>query len=79
MSLAVHHKGQPERFTAKYRALLAHYGMQAEATNPASGHENGDVEAAHGDFKQAVEQALLLRAAALLPIAQRTSYSSKGW
>jgi hypothetical protein len=37
MTLAVHHDGQPEEFTANYRALLAHYGMQAEATNPASG------------------------------------------
>lgn len=61
MTLAVHHDGQPEQFTAKYRALLGHYGMQAEATNPASGHENGDVESAHRHFKAAVEQALLLR------------------
>lgn len=61
MTLAVHHDGQPEQFTDKYRALLAHYGLQAEATNPASGHENGDVESSHGHFKEAVEQALLLR------------------
>jgi len=61
MTLAVHHDGQPEQFTANYRALLAHYGMQAEATNPASGHENGDVESLHRHFKQAVEQGLLLR------------------
>jgi hypothetical protein len=61
MTLAVHHDGQPEQFTAKYRALLAHYGMHAEATNPASGHENGDVESLHGHFKDAVEQALFLR------------------
>jgi hypothetical protein len=61
MTLAVHHDGQAEQFTAKYRALMAHYGMQAEATNPASGHENGDVESSHRHFKDAVEQALLLR------------------
>jgi len=61
MTLAVHHDGQAEQFTAKYRALMGHYGMQAEATNPASGHENGDVESSHRHFKEAVEQALLLR------------------
>jgi hypothetical protein len=61
LTLAVHHDGQAEQFTAKYRALLTHYGLQAEATNPASGHENGDVESAHRHFKEAVAQALLLR------------------
>lgn len=61
LTLAVHHDGQAEQFTAKYRALLAHYGMVGEATNPASGHENGDVESSHRHFKAAVEQALLLR------------------
>src|SRR5690242_11572496 len=61
MTLAVHHEGSAERYTAKYRALLAHYGLEAEATNPASGHENGDCEQGHRRFKEAVEQALLLR------------------
>src|SRR5262245_14271474 len=61
MTLAVHHEGSAERYTAKYRALLGHYGLEAEATNPASGHENGDCEQAHRRFKEAVEQALLLR------------------
>jgi hypothetical protein len=61
MTLAVHHDGQADEFTANYRALLGHYGLDAEATNPASGHENGDVESSHGHFKEALEQALLLR------------------
>ena len=60
-TLAVHHDGQAAEFTANYQALLAHYGVAAEATNPYSGHENGDVESAHGHFKKAVAQALLLR------------------
>jgi hypothetical protein len=42
MTLAVHHEGSAEQYTARYRALLAHSGLEAEATNPASGHENGD-------------------------------------
>ena len=61
MTLAVHPDGNPEQFTPNYQALLGHYGVAAEATNPASGHENGDCEQAHRRFKEAVEQALLLR------------------
>src|SRR5262249_47648162 len=33
MTLAVHHEGSAEQYTAKDRALLAHYGLEAEATN----------------------------------------------
>jgi hypothetical protein len=61
MTLAVHHEGSAEQYTAKYQALLRHYGLAAEATNPASGHENGDCEQGHRRFKEAVDQALLLR------------------
>jgi hypothetical protein len=61
MTLAVHHEGNPEQYTAKYRALMAHYGMTPEATNAYSGHENGDCEQSHRRFKEAVEQELLLR------------------
>ncbi len=61
MTLAVHQHGQAEEFTAKYRALLAHYGLEAEATNPHSGHENGDCEQGHRRLKEALEQELLLR------------------
>jgi hypothetical protein len=61
MTLAVHADGQAELFTANYQALLAHYGLVAEATNPASGHENGDCEQSHRRFKEAVAQALALR------------------
>jgi hypothetical protein len=61
MTLAVHHDGNAGFFTAKYQALLGHYGVTGEATNPASGHENGDCEQGHRRFKDAVDQALLLR------------------
>jgi hypothetical protein len=61
MTLAVNHEGSAEQYTAKYQALLRHYGLQAEATNPASGHENGDCEQSHRRFKEALEQELLLR------------------
>src|ERR1700736_4615756 len=61
MTLAVHHDGNGEQFTARYQALLRHYCLTGEATNPASGHENGDCEQSHRRFKEALEQALLLR------------------
>jgi hypothetical protein len=61
MTLAVNHEGNSEQYTAKYRALLSHYGLVAEATNPCSGHENGDCEQGHRRFKESLEQALLLR------------------
>jgi hypothetical protein len=72
MTLAVHHDGNPEQFTANYQALMAHYGVTPEATNPARGHENGDAESAHGHFKKAVAQALLLRGSR--DFASRTAY-----
>src|SRR6516225_12431329 len=61
MTLAVHADGRSEAFTARYQALLGHYGMAGEATNPASGHENGDCEQGHRRLKEALEQALLVR------------------
>ncbi len=61
MTLAVNHEGHAEAYTAKYRALLGHYALSAEATNAASGHENGDCEQGHRRLKEELEQALLLR------------------
>src|SRR5580658_3136880 len=61
MTLALHRDGNPEKYTAKYQALMSHYGMTPEATNAYSGHENGDCEQSHRRFKEALEQALLLR------------------
>jgi len=61
MTLAVNRDGNPERFTENYRGLMDHYGIKAQATNPYSGHENGDCEQAHRQFKRALEQALLVR------------------
>ena len=52
----------PEQFTRRYRALLSHYGLEGINGQPGKGNENGDVEQRHRRFKEAVEQALLLRA-----------------
>jgi hypothetical protein len=48
-------------FTQKYRALLAHYGMQPSANTAGCANQNGDVEQSHFRFKQAVDQALRVR------------------
>lgn len=61
MTLAVHHDGNAEEYTARYQALLRHYGVTAEATNAYSAHENGDCEQSHRRFKEALAQELLLR------------------
>jgi hypothetical protein len=59
--------------TARYRALLAHYGMEATTNNAGASHENGDVEQAHFRFKQAVDQALRVRGSREFP--ERATYA----
>ena len=48
---------------AKYEAVLDHYGVESTRTNPRSSHENGVVEQGHRRLKNALDQALILRAA----------------
>src|SRR5438105_9965730 len=47
--------------TARYEALMAHYGLEPTTNNVGVAHENGDVEQAHHRFKDAVDQALRVR------------------
>ena len=61
MSAAVNNSCNPEKFTKNYEALLNHYAIFPERTNPNSGNENGDVESSHRHFKRTVSQALMLR------------------
>lgn len=61
LGAAVANGSDMKEFTLRYQGLLEHYDLQAEKTNPDSGHENGDVEQRHHRFKRAVDQALLLR------------------
>lgn len=48
-------------FRARYRGLMAHYGMEPTTNNAGVAHENGDVEQAHHRLKEAVDQALRVR------------------
>lgn len=61
LSAAVHRDLSKHLFTQRYRDLLAHYVMEAVATNAESPHENGDAEQSHYRFKQALDQSLMLR------------------
>lgn len=61
LSTAVQKVEHPELFTQRYRGLLDHYGLEGRRIQVASPHENGDVEQSHHRFKQALDQALMLR------------------
>jgi len=61
MSAAVNNLSERHEFTARYEGLLAHYGLVGEKIQADHAHENGDAESSHRHFKEAVEQALLLR------------------
>lgn len=61
MTLAVHQDGNPEKYTARYMALMRHHDITPERTNVNSGNENGDIEQRHRRFKNAVDQELMLR------------------
>ena len=61
LSAAFRNLAEEEDFTARYTALLDHYGMAGTRNNRGVSHENGSVEASHRYLKEALEQALLLR------------------
>jgi Mu transposase-like protein len=50
-----------EAFKRRYQALLGHYGLTGQAIQAGKGNENGDVEQRHHRFKDALDQALMLR------------------
>jgi hypothetical protein len=61
LTSAVQKLDHPDAFTQRYEGLLNHYGLQGRRTQPASPHENGDIEQRHFRFRKAVDQALMLR------------------
>ncbi len=72
MSLAVNNASDQKEFTQRYEGLMAHCGMTPEKIQAGHGNENGDVEQRYYRFKQAVDQALMLRASR--DFASRTDY-----
>lgn len=61
LTAAVQKLSHPDEFTRRYEGLLNHYGLEGRRTQPASPHENGDIEQRHYRFRKAVDQALMLR------------------
>jgi hypothetical protein len=61
LTAAVTTLGDSAEFTARYSALLRHYGLEGQMIQTGRPNENGDVEQRHHRFKRALEQALLLR------------------
>jgi hypothetical protein len=50
-----------EDYTKDYLALCAHYQIEPTRNNKGVAHENGAIESSHGDLKNRVDQALMLR------------------
>ena len=57
----MHKPENPEEFTRRYEALLAHYSLVPERIQAGRANENGDVEQSHRRIKEALDQALMLR------------------
>lgn len=60
-SAAVNNLDEQQDFTQRYKGLMQHYRLEMEKIQAREPHENGDVESLHGKFKNAVDQALMLR------------------
>lgn len=61
LSAAVNNLDEKRDFTIHYEALVRHYAIRGQKTNPNSGNENGDVEQRHYRLKRAIEQTLIIR------------------
>jgi len=61
LSAAVNNLSNQKEFTARYQDLMEHYGLTMEKIQAGHANENGDVESLHRHFKEAVDQALMLR------------------
>jgi hypothetical protein len=74
LTAAVQPRADPNVFKRRYQALLSHYGLAAQAIGAGKGNENGDIEQRHYRFKDALDQALMLRGSR--DFAGRDSYAA---
>jgi hypothetical protein len=72
LTAAVNNLGDRDLFQQRYRALLAHYGLTPQAIGARKANENGDAEQSHYRYKDALDQALMLRGSR--DFADRTAY-----
>jgi len=56
--------------TARFRAVLDHYGLRSTRIQPGESHENGVVEQRHRRTKRAVAEALVLRGSSDFPTVE---------
>jgi hypothetical protein len=68
MSAAVNNLCDAKEFTRAYEGLLRHYRISGQKIQAGQANENGDVEQRHYRFKQAAEQALLMRGSRDFPV-----------
>jgi hypothetical protein len=61
LSAAVNNLVDTREFTRAYDGLLRHYRINGQKAQAGQANENGDVEQRHYRFKNAVDQALMLR------------------
>lgn len=61
LSAAVNNLTEKRDFTQKYQALISHYAIDGQKTNPGSPNENGDIEQSNNRLKKAIDQRLMLR------------------
>lgn len=61
LSAAINNLNNKKDFTERYKALLGHYKLEGNKTQPNSPNENGDVEQSHNRFKKALDQKLMLK------------------
>jgi hypothetical protein len=61
MSAAVNNLGDAKEFTQAYEGLLRHYRINGQKIQAGQANENGDVEQRHYRFKEAADQALMMR------------------
>jgi hypothetical protein len=69
MTAAINNLGDGKEFTRAYEGLLRHYQINGQKAQAGQANENGDVEQRHYRFKQAVDQALMLRGSRDFPTA----------
>lgn len=61
LTAAVKNYGNQHVFNERWVAFLNHYGVTPSKNNPGVSNENGSVEKSHDLFKNALDQALMLR------------------
>jgi len=62
LSAAFNNLAEQEELTRRYTDLCNHYGLRATRCNPGQSNENGSIESRNNSLKNALDQALRLRA-----------------